>query len=277
MNGFIVALCNLLPKDARLLEIVLTRAPGRKHEFKLISGAEAGYADIAIVDADKGVSTDGNRLKTDSPKLIEIFISDSGTGGHGDHRIARKSLVLYCFRLLESIADSKLKGDLSEAPAPRPAAVQANQAQPVEAIRFETALTLNALVVDDSAAVRTQLEVTLKRLGLNVDTSENAEQALNTLKSRRYDLVFLDVVMPGMNGYDLCRSVRALPSGRYVPVVMLTSRSSPFDRARGALAGCDTYLTKPVAVKDFYAAVHKALSKRFSADELAARSYRRMI
>jgi len=46
------------------------------------------------VDADKGVSTDANRLKTDSPNLIEIFIADSGTGGHGDHRIARKSRVL---------------------------------------------------------------------------------------------------------------------------------------------------------------------------------------
>jgi two-component system, cell cycle response regulator len=275
MSGFIVALCDLNAKDARLLEIVLTRAPGRKHEFKLVNGAEAGYADIVIVDADRPPTDDIARLKTDSPEIEEIFISDSGAGGRGEHRIARKSLVLHCFRLLESIADSKLRGELAQPPAPKPAA----PAPQVEAIKNEpppAALTLTALVVDDSAAVRTQLEVTLKRAGLNVDTAENAENALNVLKSRRYDLVFLDVVMPGMNGYDLCRQVRALPSGRYVPVVMLTSRTSPFDRARGALAGCDTYLTKPVAVKDFYAAVHKALSKRYSADELAARSYKKM-
>jgi two-component system, cell cycle response regulator len=273
MSGFIVALCDLLPKDARLLEIVLTRAPGRKHEFKLVNGAEAGFADIAIIDADKGESADLKRISADSAGLATIFISDTGTAGSGDHRIARKSLVLHCFRLLESIADSKLRGDLGEAPPPpKPAA-------PVEAPKPEApsqSLMLTALVVDDSAAVRTQLEVTLKRLGLNVDTAVHAEEALNTLRSRRYDLVFLDVVMPGMNGYDLCRQVRAMPSGRYVPVVMLTSRASPFDRARGALAGCDTYLTKPVAVKDFYAAVHKALTKRFSTDELAARSYRRV-
>lgn len=273
MSGFIVALCSLLPKDARLLEIVLTRAPGRKHEFKLVNGAEAGFADIAIVDADKGESSDLKRISADSAGLVSIFISDSGTAGHGDHRIARKSLVLHCFRLLESVADAKLRGDLGEpAKVQAPAAIETPKAEAPQ-----PGLTLSALVVDDSAAVRTQLEVTLKRLGLNVDTAQHAEEALNTLRSRRYDLVFLDVVMPGMNGYDLCRQVRALPSGRYVPVVMLTSRTSPFDRARGALAGCDTYLTKPVAVKDFYAAVHKALTKRYTADELSARSYRRII
>lgn len=278
MSGLIVALCDLQAKDARLLEIVLSRAPNRRFNFHIVSGGDAGYADIAIIDADR---PDGrqhlNRLRDDSPDLVEVYVSETGTSGSSNYKIAKKSLVLHCFRLLESIAELKMRGNLGQPearPAPAAAAPVALVAE-TPAIRPQ-ALTLRALVVDDSATVRTQLEVTLRRCGLEVDSAENAEVALARLQSGVFDLVFLDVVMPGMNGYELCRQIRGLPSGRHLPVVMLTSRTSPFDRARGALAGCDTYLTKPVTVKDFFHAVHKSMTKRYSADELAARGYQRL-
>lgn len=280
MSGFIVALCELQPRDARLLEIVVTRAPSRRFDFKLVDSTQAGYADIAIIDADRPTTVESvKRLKADSPELVEVYVSESGSAGQGDYRIARRSLVLQCFRLLESIAGSKLNGSLGSAPMARQAA-PADSTHAVAASAAATkdanpALQLDALVVDDSATVRTQLEVTLRRLGLNVTTAEDGDRAMGKLQTKGFDLIFLDVVMPGRSGYELCREIRGLPSGRHTPVVMLTSRTSPFDRARGALAGCDTYLTKPVAVKDFYAAVHKALTKRYTVDELAARGYRR--
>lgn len=278
MSGLIVALCDLQAKDARLLEIVLSRAPNRRFNFHIVSGGDAGYADIAIIDADH---PDGrqhlNRLRGDSPDLVEVYVSESGTSGSSNYKIAKKSLVLHCFRLLESIADIKMRGSLGQAevkPAPAAAAPAAVAAEAPAA--RPAALTLRGLVVDDSVTVRTQLEVTLRRCGLEVESAENGEIALARLQSGVFDLVFLDVVMPGMNGYELCRQIRGIANGRHVPVVMLTSRSSPFDRARGALAGCDTYLTKPVTVKDFYNAVHKSLTKRYSPDELAARGYKRL-
>lgn len=277
MSGFIVALCDLHAKDARLLEIVLSRAPNRRFDFRIVNGNDAGYADIAIIDADHPGGTPSlGRLRGDSPDLVEVYVSESGTGGSSKYKIAKKSLVLHCFRLLETIAETKLRGDVggaakpAAAPAPEPAPASAPAVRP-------EALTLRGLVVDDSVTVRTQLEVTLQRTGLVVETAENGELALARLQSGVFDLVFLDVVMPGMNGYELCRQIRHIPNGRHVPVVMLTSRSSPFDRARGALAGCDTYLTKPVTLKDFYAAVHKSLTKRYSVDELAARGYKRLL
>ncbi len=281
MSGFIVALCDLQPKDARLLEIVLSRAPNRRFDFRIVNGSDAGYADVAIIDADRPDLPDGlSRLRGDSPELVEVYVSESGAAGTSKYKIAKKSLVLHCFRLLESIADSKMRGNLGAPPAaakPAEAAEAAGIAGEAAAFARPDALKLRGLVVDDSATVRAQLEVTLQRCGLEVDTAAEGESALARLQSGVFDLVFLDVVMPGLNGYELCRKIRSLPNGRHLPVVMLTSRSSPFDRARGALAGCDTYLTKPVTLKDFYQAVHKSLAKRYSVDELAARGYRRLL
>ncbi len=275
MAGVIVALCDLQPKDARLLEIVLQRAPNRRFDFRIVQANDAGYADIAIIDADRTSAVEVlSRLRRDSPDLVEVYVSESGAAGNGKYKIAKRSLVLHCFRLLESIAETRVGGT---APSPTPPALQtANAPTPQPQTRPE-ALTLRALVVDDSATVRTQLEVTLQRTGLEVHTADNGESALERVQVVNYDLVFLDVVMPGINGYDLCRKIRTFPSGRHLPVVMLTSRSSPFDRARGALAGCDTYLVKPVTLRDFYQTVHKSLSKRFSPDELASRGYKRQV
>lgn len=281
MSGFIVATCGLQTKDARLLDIVLSRAPNRRFEFKLVDGAAAGFADIAIIDADQRDSrTELARLRAESPEMVEVYISESGTLGESSYKIPKKSLVLQCFRVLENVADMKVKGNVAGAPVERAAAAPAPSpgaepgAEPAKATAAP--LVLNGLVVDDSNTVRTQLEVTLSRCGLKVDLAANGEEARALVQSRIYDLIFLDVVMPGINGYELCREIRHIPSGRHVSVVMLTSRSSPFDRARGALAGCDTYLTKPVTVKDFYAAVHKSLTKRYTIDELAARGYKRL-
>ncbi|MCB1626677.1 MAG: response regulator [Xanthomonadales bacterium] len=274
MSGLIVALCDLQPKDARLLDIVVKRAPSRRYDFKLVDSEQAGFADIAIIDADQPTAADNvKRLREDSPGMVEVYVSETGSAGEGDYRIARRSLILQCFRLLESIAKSKLEGNLANEQAPAvPAAARAAVEREAAATTGES---VSALVVDDSATVRTQLEITLRRLGLAVEAVANGEEAMQLLRDRSFDLILLDVVMPGRNGYELCRDIRHLRHCRQTRVIMLTSRTSPFDRARGALAGCDTYLTKPVAVKDFHAAVHKALSKRYSVEELAQRGYRR--
>lgn len=281
MSGFIVALCELQAKDARLLEIVLSRAPNRRFDFHIVQSTDAGYADVAIIDADRPATPESlQRLRQDSPELVEVYVSESGTSGSGRYKIAKKSLVLHCFRLLENIAESRMRGNVAETAPPVPAdQARAMPAEPTTepaiAARPE-ALTLRGLVVDDSATVRTQLEVTLQRCGLDVDAVADGLAAIDRIQTVNYDLVFLDVVMPGINGYDLCRKIRTFPSGRHLPVVMLTSRSSPFDRARGALAGCDTYLTKPVTLRDFYQAVHKSLTKRYGIDELGTRGYKRL-
>jgi twitching motility two-component system response regulator PilG len=116
----------------------------------------------------------------------------------------------------------------------------------------------------------------LRRLGINSQSAEHAEMALSMIEQCRFDIAFLDVVMPGSDGYELCRNIRRNPHARSMPVLMLTSRASPFDRARGMLAGCDHYMTKPIAWEAFSRAVDKALMKHFRHDraQLTARGYR---
>jgi len=110
---------------------------------------------------------------------------------------------------------------------------------------------IKAMVVDDSRPVRKQLEIQLKMLGVSVELAENGEQAIELSKGNEYDIIFLDVVMPGIDGYKVCKFLKQNIRSKGTPVVMLTGKSSPFDKVKGTLSGCDTYLTKPLQHKEF--------------------------
>jgi twitching motility two-component system response regulator PilG len=122
-------------------------------------------------------------------------------------------------------------------PQARPAAAAARPRRPADAV----------LVVDDNATVRKFMETRLAPYGFNVDFAETGEQAVGLTGTKEYTCVFLDVVLPGIDGYQVCKLIKGNKQAvKRTAVVMLTSRSSPFDKLRGSLAGCDEYLTKPV-------------------------------
>lgn len=103
-----------------------------------------------------------------------------------------------------------------------------------------------ALVVDDSAAIRKQLELELRQAGIASDFAETGEEALEKVASNRYDLVFLDIIMPGIDGYETCRQIRMRKEMKKTPIIMLSAKTSPLDEVQGVIAGASTYLTKPV-------------------------------
>ncbi|MEX2516551.1 MAG: response regulator [Gammaproteobacteria bacterium] len=117
-----------------------------------------------------------------------------------------------------------------------------------------------ALVVDDSLPVRIQLDQALKRFAEKVDFAETGEEAFELINSHDYDLIFLDVVLPGVDGYEICKIIKQ-GRARNTPVIMLTGNSSPADRIKGKLAGCDTYLIKPVGEAVFDEVVQNYLKK----------------
>jgi twitching motility two-component system response regulator PilG len=103
------------------------------------------------------------------------------------------------------------------------------------------------LVVDDNASVRMFMKAKLAPFQFEVDFAETGEEAVGLTGTREYTCVFLDVVLPGIDGYQVCKLIKANKHAmKKTAVVMLTSRSSPFDKLRGSLAGCDEYLTKPL-------------------------------
>ena len=108
----------------------------------------------------------------------------------------------------------------------------------------ETAL--HALVIDDSASIRKQLELELRDAGITSDFAESGEMALEKIKEQQFDLVFLDIIMPGIDGYETCKAMRSTAEYKKTPIIMLSGKTSPLDEVQGVIAGATTYLTKPV-------------------------------
>jgi two-component system, cell cycle response regulator len=118
-----------------------------------------------------------------------------------------------------------------------------------------------ALVVDDSNTVQAQLTRELVSFNIQTDVAETGEQCLKMIEEAHYDIIFLDVVMPGIDGYQVCKIIRRNQDQKHIPVVMLTSKSSPFDKVRGSMAGCSAYLTKPVDYEKFHQVLDQYILK----------------
>lgn len=115
-----------------------------------------------------------------------------------------------------------------------------------------------ALVVDDSLPVRIQMSQALKKHIAYVDFAETGEEAFEHLSNNIYDIIFLDVVLPGLDGYEVCKVIKQGPA-KGVPVIMLTGNTSSADKIKGKLSGCDTYLIKPVGQLMFNEVVQQYL------------------
>ena len=102
------------------------------------------------------------------------------------------------------------------------------------------------LVVDDSPVERLALQEVLSRNGYQVLTAESGEQAIERSRSERPDLILMDVVMPGMNGYQATRTISRKDATRDIPIIMCTSKSQETDKIWGMRQGARDYLVKPV-------------------------------
>ena len=104
------------------------------------------------------------------------------------------------------------------------------------------------LIVDDEAHIRMLLEQTLEDLedeGVEIFTASNGEEALETIKAEKPKLVFLDVMMPKINGFDVCHTVKNELGMSDVYIVMLTAKGQEYDKQKGSDVGADLYMTKP--------------------------------
>ncbi len=104
----------------------------------------------------------------------------------------------------------------------------------------------NVLVVDDSKTELLYLSDLLKRQGMAVRTAEGADEALKRLADAKPDLILMDVVMPGQNGFQLTRSISRTPMYADIPIIMCTSKNQETDRVWGLRQGARDYITKPV-------------------------------
>jgi len=115
------------------------------------------------------------------------------------------------------------------------------------------------LVVEDDRDIAQLLQMHLADSGCEVTLASDGNQGYTLLLNHQYDLVILDIMMPGMDGFELCKKIRAREN--YTPVLMLTARSSELDRVLGLELGADDYLTKPFSIRELLARV-KAIFRR---------------
>ena len=104
---------------------------------------------------------------------------------------------------------------------------------------------LKVLVIDDSSTIRRSAEIFLVQAGCRVILAEDGFDALAKVNDHRPDLIFCDIVMPRLDGYQTCSLIKKSARFHATPVVMLSSKDGLFDRARGRMVGSDEYLTKP--------------------------------
>ncbi|HJV87678.1 MAG TPA: response regulator [Noviherbaspirillum sp.] len=163
-------------------------------------------------------------------------------------------------RMDESQWDGRtLRRAMDRATSPVPVFLEPN---PVESV----------LVVDDSATVRAFMRTRLAPFRFDVDYAENGEMAIDMAQAKRYTCIFLDILMPGMDGYQVCKRIKSSPATKGSAVVMLSSKSSAFDKFRGSWAGCDAYLGKPVSENELLATIARFLpSARRAAQSILSR------
>lgn len=101
------------------------------------------------------------------------------------------------------------------------------------------------LVIDDSSTIRRSAEIFLAQSGYSVVFAEDGFEAIAKIMAHTPALILCDVLMPRLDGYQICSLIRHNPRYQHIPVVMLSSKDGLFDRARGVLAGANAYLTKP--------------------------------
>ena len=119
------------------------------------------------------------------------------------------------------------------------------------------------LTVEDDERIRTAVKLALEDEGWTVEESDTGEDALNIFQRQPTDVVLIDIMLPGMDGFEVCRAIRKMSD---VPIVMVTARADTHDVVAGLEAGADDYLTKPFAPKELSARIRALLRRARSTD-----------
>jgi twitching motility two-component system response regulator PilG len=262
----VIALIGISAHEVRVMQTICLISKSRSHSYVLQDEVPKSPADIVIVDQDNPDALAAwERYRVENQMISVIMLTRRPGTDPSVHQLGRPLMATRLLNLMDQIPRTQ------ESLAFTPSHTQDNHTLTTTGqLKTKQGMQMNlqrkgihttALVVDDSLPVRQQIKQYLAPLVSNVELVEDGEKALTSIASRSYDIIFLDVVLPGMDGYKICREIKRNKNTKRTPVIMLTGKSSPFDMVKGKLAGCDTYLTKPVKSAIFVEIVQKYLKK----------------
>lgn len=139
--------------------------------------------------------------------------------------------------------------------SPEPAGELTASAPGDESTATDNESVTKIMVIDDSKTIRRTAETLLKNEGFEVIVATDGFEALSMIADHRPSLIFLDIMMPRLDGYQTCALIKHHKVFRHTPVVMLSSKDGLFDRARGRVVGSDHYITKPFTREELLAAI----------------------
>ncbi len=289
---FCIELRGIQLKDRNVLKRILAITAGRTRAYRLLDSEEAETADILIVNADDNSVKEEwvqEFIGTNGICMIPTILASRSKLESSLYNCT--SLPFFPTRILKSLDEITVKEyrftpelriedtekeevtkvSKNSKAAERSSLGPRNYTAELSNQELETFIgkpdvgidkrrKRHALVVDDSLPIRKALDMKLRLMDYDVHHASSGRQALYSIQKTRFDFIFLDVVMPGIDGYEVCKLVKRNKTTKNIPVVMLTSRSSPFDKVKGKLAGCDSYLTKPVEHEKFEKVVASLVS-----------------
>jgi twitching motility two-component system response regulator PilG len=129
------------------------------------------------------------------------------------------------------------------------------ESQVADAAQQSPNLNVKVMVIDDSKTIRRSAETLLKKVGCEVVTAIDGFEALAKITEHKPDIIFVDIMMPRLDGYQTCALIKNNQAFKATPVIMLSSKDSIFDRARGRIVGSEKYLTKPFSKEDLINAI----------------------
>ncbi|MBS9779365.1 MAG: twitching motility response regulator PilG [Moraxellaceae bacterium] len=119
---------------------------------------------------------------------------------------------------------------------------------------------LKVMIIDDSKTIRRTAGTLLQKVGCEVTTAVDGFEALAKVVDNNPDIIFCDIMMPRLNGYQTCALVKNNPAYANIPFIMLSSKDGLFDKARGRVVGADEYLTKPFSKDELFQAIKQYIS-----------------
>jgi len=260
---FAVMILGLTDSERRVVKSLCMLSCNRPRSYKVVSGVDADQADVCIVDGRDGGAIEALKAARLKRKVPAIVVDSPAPSNEYDLSIGRPIVASRLLNTLDLLVTKALDyfPELVIGGGGAAGATHSGKSQFADALHAAPRIKHHtALVVDDSVTIRKQVELALRMHDIEATCAETGESAMAFLATRHFDLIFLDVVLPGgTDGYQICRSIKKSSVHKNTPVIMLTGKSSPFDRVRGSLAGCDPYLTKPVENHTFNTVLKKYL------------------
>jgi len=260
---FQIAVFGLAPNEKNSLGSIFKLATSRNRKYNLLKGEQKSHADIALVDIDNPRAIEAWRSFSVHNRKIPVIRVTKMKGPTKGITIRRPLTLKRVLHTLDRVTIEVLKyvPELVVGADDSPVDEATTQALKNAAATASRSLQsgVKALVIDDSGAVRKSMEIQLGLFGMQIDFAETGEIALDFTAVNVYDIIFLDIMLPGIDGYKVCKSIRADKKSKQTPVIMLTGKGSRFDKLKGTMAGASIYLTKPVVQEQLHTVIKKYL------------------